>query len=313
MFNFTTTRIINTNSDPATGSNLFLSGTNTFQILKHQKFTKANVTSIYKAAYTAPELAQVTFDISQINTVGNYRIAMYIRLQNSENELYANSLVFKGKPLYVEFNVLASDLASTTVGEVTTITGKSTITDKIIKIARKYQLLVNDNLMVKMTGDGTTTLTATAMDQYQRFKIATIQKFDETQGAYVQGEHVGEFVDVLTGTVVRIGKEGFGTYEWIMHNLRLPTMANTRWNRIASDDAPILGAQYNQYTIKYTVDRGIMGGDSVGQPTTSVTTHVFFVNTTIAALFEVGLAAIGTIVNVPQVEVAPPDLNPVTL
>lgn len=313
MFNFTTTRIINTSTDPVTGDNIFLSGTKTFLITKHQKFNKDNVTAIYKAPYAAPELAQVTFDISKINAVGSYRIAMYIRLQNSENELYANSLVFKGKPLFVEFNVLASDLASTTVGEVTTITGKSTITDKIIKIAKKYQLLVNDSLMVKMTGAGTTTLTVTAMDQYQRFKIATIQMFDENQGAFVQGQHVGAFVDVLTGTVVKIGKEGFGTYEWIMHNLRLPTMANTRWNRIASDDTPILGAQYNQYTITYKVDRGIMGGDAVGQPTTSITTHVFFINTDIAALFEAGLAVIGSIVTVPQNEVAVPELTPVTV
>ena len=311
MFNFTTTRILNSNVDPVTGGPVLLKGTDTFLVTKHAKFAKANVVSIYKAAYSAPELAQATFDLSKINEVGIYRLSMYIRLQNSENELYANSLVFKGKPIDVEFNVDSTDLQSTKVGEVTTITGKSTITDKVIKIARKYQILVNDTVMINLTGAGTTTLTATATDQYQRFKIANIQKFDETQGAYVQGEHIGEFVNVIPGTIVKTGKEGFGTYEWILHNLRLPTMANTRWNRIVSDDTPILGAQYNQYIVKYKVDRGVMGGDSVGMPTQSITTHVFFVNTSIASLFETGLAAVGTIVTTAASGTTSPELSPI--
>lgn len=309
MFNFTTTRILNSNVDPVTGKPVLYTGTNTFMVTKHAKFLKDNVVSIYKAAYSAPVLAKVSFDISKITTVGTYRLALYIRLQNSENELYANSLVFKGKPVQVEFNVTADDLDVKTVGEVTTITGKSTITDKLIKIATKYQILVNDTVMVTLGGKGTTTLTVTANDQYQRFKTATIEKFDETQGAYIQGEHMGAFVTYLNSTSVAIGQEGFGTYEWIMHNLRLPTMANTRWNRIAYDDSPIVGATYNQYTVKYKVDRGVMGGDSVGMPTQSITTHVFFVNTSMAAAFETGLAVIGTINSTVKTQTAEPTLT----
>ena len=40
-------------------------------------------------------------------------------------------------------------------------------------------------------------------------------------------------------------------------------------------------------------DRGLMGGAAVGQQVISQTTHVFYVNQTIATEFETGLTAIG--------------------
>jgi hypothetical protein len=78
-----------------------------------------------------------------------------------------------------------------------------------------------------------------------------------------------------------------------MRNLRLPTAESSRWNALYQDDKPIVGATYTQYTLEYCVNRGILGGDAVGQEVNSVTTHVFFVNQTVKEAFEAALTAAG--------------------
>ena len=98
------------------------------------------------------------------------------------------------------------------------------------------------------------------------------------------------------------GKEGFGTYSFLLHNLRIPTSMRTRAFGVNQDETPIVGAKYNQYTIHYCVDRGILGSNAVGDTVQSKTTHVFYVNDTLATDFEAALAKIGTIVSVPTVD-----------
>jgi hypothetical protein len=63
----------------------------------------------------------------------------------------------------------------------------------------------------------------------------------------------------------------------MIKDLRVPTAANTRWNRIALDETPIFGGHYNEYLINMCVNRGIMGSDAVGEVTKSLTTHIFYV------------------------------------
>ena len=58
------------------------------------------------------------------------------------------------------------------------------------------------------------------------------------------------------------------------------------------DENPIIGAKYNQYTIHYCTDRGVLGTNAVGDTVKSVTTHVFYVNQNVASEFETALANI---------------------
>lgn len=81
----------------------------------------------------------------------------------------------------------------------------------------------------------------------------------------------------------------------MIKDYRLPTASNTRWNKIVQDETPVVGAKYNQYTIVQCVNRGIMGGDAVGEVVKSKTTHVFFVKQDLASAFETELAKIGTV------------------
>ena len=59
-----------------------------------------------------------------------------------------------------------------------------------------------------------------------------------------------------------------------------------------------MGAKYNQYTIYYCTNRGVLGTNAVGDIVKSRTTHVFYVKSDLASTFETALQKIGTIVPV---------------
>lgn len=275
MFQFTSTTVINTNKDLTTGLDRYTADANAFSVKRVGKFKKDNVVAIYKRVASAPKKAKITFTIPSVEglTAGNYRIALYVRLSGSNNSYYSNDMVFKGKPLYIEFLVKEGDTAEN-------------IAALIVKNAKKYLTMIYETKLLNVTNSGAV-VTIEAVDEYQRFTKAELQKFNENAGLQTLKGYMGEFQAVApAATVVEAGKEGFGTYTQILKDLRVPTAANTRWNRIAQDESPIPGAEYNQYTVVYCTDRGIMGGDAVGMPVKSQTTHVFYVKKDLASGFE---------------------------
>jgi len=72
---------------------------------------------------------------------------------------------------------------------------------------------------------------------------------------------------------------GFGTYQQLMKDLRLPTAENDGpWSITAQQqELPVPGNKYVQYTLHYISCRGVLGGSALGEVTHSKTTHVFFV------------------------------------
>ena len=275
MFQFTSTTVINTNKDLTTGLKRYEATENDFTVKRVGKFKKDNVVAIYKRAASEPKKAKITFTIPSVEglTAGNYRIALYIRLSGSNNSYYSNDMVFKGKPLYIEFLVKEGDTAEN-------------IAALIVKNAKKYLTMIYETKLLNVT-NSSAVVTIEAVDEYQRFAKAELQKFNENAGLQTLKGYMGEFQAIApAATVVEAGKEGFGTYTQILKDLRVPTAANTRWNRIAQDESPIPGAEYNQYTVVYCTDRGIMGGDAVGMPVKSQTTHVFYVKKDLASGFE---------------------------
>ena len=319
MFKFNTTTIINSNEDFTTGDVLFQTGTDpidgqdVLQVKRGLTFKKKYVRAIYKRAYNEPELAQVKVDLSAIDgtdTAGVYRIAMYIRLQGSENEYYANDYVFKGKPFYIEFVKKTDDETAADLAE------------KVVKIAKKYMQMVYEYPLIKVEADGSEVI-FTATDEYQRFNEVQLQFFDQSKGlttgccGAAGAWDVKEELDVTAETNANDakitwgedetdqhllkGKEGFGTYRNLVKNLRLPTADNLRWGHILQDEAPVPGANYTQYTIWYCRKVGIQGLAHVGDIVQSLTSHIFFVNTcdsTLISNFETYLAALGNVVDV---------------
>lgn len=101
MLNYTTTTIVND------GATVFADATKKLFRVKFgpELFNDGTIHKaclVKKQAYVAPVKASATVTLPSAD--GIYRIAMYIRLRNNNNPYFSNEWVFKGKPLYVEFN-----------------------------------------------------------------------------------------------------------------------------------------------------------------------------------------------------------------
>lgn len=296
MFQFTTTNVINSNKDLTTGKPLWSTqeaangNPASLNIKRVNNFKASNVSAIYKAEANDPEMAKVTIDLSQLNGKKGeqYRLSIYIGLtEGSSDSRYSNDLYFKGKPFAVDFvwNGTATAVAKALANTI-----------------NKYELLVYGDKILEVSYRSTF-ITIEAKTEYQRFKVVNIEKFDSTayhgMGEYTVVRSLDDIDKKDTNAAVTStaegffeGKEGFGTYSYLLHNLRLPTTMRTRAFGINQEENPVMGAKYNQYTIHYCVNRGILGLNAVGDTVTSVTTHVFYVNQNISDDFEAALATI---------------------
>lgn len=311
MYQFTTTNVINSNKDLTTGKPLWsaqeASGSKpaSFNVKRVNNFISTNVTAIYKAEAQEAEFAKATIDFAQVNGVEGevFRLHIYVGLsQASQSSLYANDLQWKGKPLSVDF--VWADSAVNTV-------------NKLIKTINKYEMMVYGKKLLNVSNSGTY-LTIEGTDEYQRFRFINIEKFDgevyHGMGEYTVVRSLEDLDEKETNAEVTTsaegffaGKEGFGTYSFLLHNLRIPTHDRTRYLALNQDETPIIGAKYNQYTIHYCVNRGILGSNAVGDMVKSKTTHVFYVNQSVSGEFETALAKIGSVITVDGPGTANPD------
>lgn len=306
MFQFTTTNVINSNQDFTTGKPLWSAHEADAKKPAHliikrvNDFLAPNVAAIYKATATDPELAKVSIDLAQAGTFEDgdiLRLSMYIRLANAnQDSRYANDMAIKGKPFSVEF---------------VWKTNANTTLKNLVKTIKKYDVLVYGEKLLNVediTGSGTI-LTIEATNEFQRFHTVNIEKLDKKAYFGMGDFEVVRSLEDLTVEDANSdvtsaaegffpGKEGFGTYSYLLHNLRLPTEARTRAFATNQDETPIVGAKYNQYTIHYCVNRGVLGDNAVGDLVKSMTTHVFYVKSDLAASFEEALGKIGTITEV---------------
>lgn len=302
MYQFTTTNVINSNKDLTTGKDLWkaedASGAKPakLSIKRVANFIAPNVTAIYKAEAKDAEFAKATIDFSQVSGAQGdvFRLHIYVGLtQASQESTYANDMQFKGKPLSVDF--VWADNAANTVAN-------------LVKIINKYELMVYGRKLLNVSNNSTF-LTIEATDEYQRFRFINIEKFNAEahfgMGEYTVVRTLENLASKSTNAAVTNaaegffpGKEGFGTYSFLLHNLRIPTHDRTRFLAINQDETPIIGAKYNQYTIHYCANRGILGSNAVGDEVRSRTTHVFYVNQTLASTFEEALGKIGTVTTV---------------
>ena len=322
MFNFTTQTIYNSVSAPVTiekGAGTRVSKNDNLILFTDEKlgpavrigntrFNAKNVLDIHKKVHTDESLAQVEFDFAKLKTVvtgdgqdvykGSYRIALYLGLvMNDQDSFYANDLVYKGKPLYIEFPINSEE-------ETTAVT-----IARILKIAKKYMLLVYGKQILDFS-DNDGKLLIKAVNGYQIIKKAELQKYDPAANQIDCCSNNGDFVTKITGipcifttdangvvvpgdkylnedgtptayddTTVKIvpGAEAFCDYNWIIHNLRLPTSANTDFWAPTRLEMPVVGGKYTQFIIRLWARRDGIGGEVVGQRATSVTTHVLYV------------------------------------
>ena len=255
MFNYTSTQIISAASTQAAKAIAFF---NTDAV-------KAGITKIKKTPYSQAVKTQVTFNLATSSPfVANnyYRLELFVRLNDNAQSDYSNSLVFKEKPVYFEFQAPATAF-------------DSTATAALAAAFNADQLRYGHPALVASANS--TTITIEGINEFQTLVDAYIAKWES---ATTLDSYKGDFTRMTApaGTITK-GKVAFGSYEWILRNLRLPTMENRRFTSPNELEMPVPGVTYNQYTIYYKKDRGILGGAAVGQVTSSETCHVFYVNT----------------------------------
>ena len=285
MLNFTQQTVINS------ADRFELKG-DTLRIRRIGDYKKANIKSVFKTIASDPVkgTAVITPTVGDL-TSGDYRLVVYLRLQKSVNSLYANDLVYKGKPLFFEFKC-----TGTIATDITTM----------VKAINNQQRMWDNGITYLVASGSGTALTLTCADEYQLFYHVELQKFtptpvdgDPTASQYTS---VYKFVNGEAGNAAQIvvnqSKLGVGTYEMLIQDLRLPTYENTNWISMNKMEMPIVGAKYTQYVLEYEVERGIMGLGSAGALVTARTTHVLFVKSDLVAAFD---AILNTIVDNVQV------------
>lgn len=290
MFKYSTSTILNSLTDDNGVAKVVLdttSGKESLTIHRLGKFTKNSVTKIYKRVGTngTAGRAEITCETrdwgSQKNAGGVYRLKLYVKLSGSNNAFYANDFVFKGKPYAYEFKV--ADNAS--AANVATAAKEA-----IDKAAKRF----GDKVFTVTTDTTKLTITVAGKDkEYISITECVLQKFDDTVNSALIG---GEYRDIVEctvdGTLVTAAQgdtpavyknqlflcvNPFGTYGEIIKDLRLPTPEHTGWTSLMSDEMPVANTLYNQYMIYMCKDRGVMGGDAVGQVAKSVTAHSIWI------------------------------------
>lgn len=271
------------------------------------RFNWPDILDVYYKKATPEILSYVTFDLSKLSTlvdnpVGFWRVALYVRLNNrSADSFYSNATSFFGHPFYIEFPVKENDTPAN-------------IAQRIKNIADKYMLLQTEEKLIDIEIDGTK-IKFKGTTGYQYFHVAKIQYWDDKAIAVDCCANQGDFIDVITGVPVKYtvadgevtetevvaatgenladneapivnGTEAFGDYNWIIHNLRLPSPANTDWWTGDKNEMPVVGATYDQFIVRLIKERDGIAGGILGQRATTVTTHVFYVNTEFAADFK---------------------------
>lgn len=270
MFQYTNTIVLNSLTDEASGLEKVKAdgGKKILKVLRVNDFKKDNIVAVYKQEAVQAVNGSVTF-ATLPNEEGLYRINLYVRLSGSQNSYYSNDMVFKGRPFVYEFK------------------GNTTATDLVAIIKNINQLYGDKFLKVEVSGSGV----KFTGDNYALFTIAKIEKFVQDNSVFpsING---GTWEEESKGTITKC-VNGFGTYDQILKDLRLPTMEARRWEAVNKEELPIPGTLYNQYTIDYCIDRGILGTDAVGDVVKSLTHHVFFVPQALASAFEGELTTAG--------------------
>jgi len=276
MYQFTTTTVINSNLDSNGTTAKYAGSALGLNITRLPFYKKNNIVSLYKRAYQAgaKEVAHVTVPTVTAGLV--VRLYVDVRLSQQTESEYANTYLYFKKPIAVE--VIATGTAATDAAALIAQLN-------YIKTEFGYQYVV-------ASSGGGAVIVLTATNNNQRFYNAQILQ-EQDNVAYPNSLVDPQYTDVTGGTfaVTSAGVVGFGDDEYMIRSIMLPTLENTRYFGINKEERPIIGGNYSQYTLRYSLvkdgDDGIVGGRQ------SITTHVFYVLSSLVTGFETALTNAG--------------------
>lgn len=254
---------------------------------------------IYETDPIDPLLATVTLDANQIAQIRGTHVQIVIELglDNDYRGDFGSALWYFRKPVVID--VETKGLTDKSLADAFNAAIPASYKFLGVYTSKSTDIPSNIPSDVKAVSEGKVLLVA--QDCY--IKVRTLQIVEFTCESRCEGESE-EPVDVvsyrggkdseLTGTdknkygKVTKNNVEFGTYEYLLHNLRLPTCANLRFTSPSAPEMPVPGVKYTQFSFAYCVPRGIhFGGLSVaGQTNHSTTLHTFFVASTLVEDFK---------------------------
>ena len=233
--------------------------------------------TVYKTAPVNGNPAEITINLSDVAD-GKKQVRIELGLDRDYRGSFGSALYYFRKPILIDFREPA--------------------TAEDLEKAAKAVAASNDGVLrVKSADDKKVVFEAS--DDYITVRKAEIIKFG-CANEYCNGDEmevVKEVIDLKNPELnqVKDNVVSFGTYEYLIHNLRLPTYANIRFASPAAVEMPVLGGEYVQYSFEYAVPRRIGGLSVVGQMNYSSTGHTFFVLKSQQAAFEAALAGLSLV------------------
>jgi hypothetical protein len=275
MFQWNQTYLINSAKDALSGLDKVVDNGDVFKVRRVAEFVKENIVAVSKAEYKAAKAGSATIDIKKaLNGATDsdlFRIKLYVRLSGSNNSYYANDFVFKGKPFVYEIKGNASaESAYKLINSINTL-----YDDKFLKVTHE-----EGSDVITFTGDNYTMFTDVAVEKYGA------ENYSLSGGSWDAVYDLESPKDVIS---VVSCVNGFGTFEQVLKDLRLPTLDNTNWTSANMEEMPVPGAEYNQYTVVYRKEVGVQGAAHIGDVVVAETVHSFYVNknlTDVIALFD---------------------------
>jgi hypothetical protein len=277
MYQYTTTNVINSAYALDYNGNILIDGTGaqvpkyagtatTFNVAKVGSFKKTGIVSIYKRPYTQGVLEVAKLTVTTQTAGDLLRLTILIKQSQATPSEYVNYTLDFQKPVVVE--VISSGVAAT---------------DATALVAQLNTLRDRFGYAYVTASLNGAEIIITAKEYTQRFKEYILSEAIANVNSLTQYDQV----TLVTGVVTTPGALGFGDDSWMQRSVMLPTLENTRFFGISKDERPIMGGQYTEYALRYSIPKD--GNDGTWGNGTSVTTHIFYVLSTLQVAFETAL------------------------
>lgn len=272
MFDFQKEVIINSNvlEDGVTPRFKAMTGAvNLFRVLRCADYRKEGLIDgiVYKTMYNKGAAPSATFDVPTV--AGIYRVIVGFSLDGRYLSDYAYPWYKFGKPVMAEFELDDSNLAEA-----------QEIMIKAIEMA-----IPENYRFARITKEGSDKVKVSGTDSHQIIKVAELQKV-VSLACPADACHEVEY-QLVAKAVVEKNIMEVGTAAWIQENLRFPSYPNLRYEALNEEEYPVKGGLYVQYSFGYcSPRRGLHGQGTVGQALKSVTTHTFYVLSSLVDKFE---------------------------
>ena len=275
MFDFQKEVIINSNllDDGVNPRFMVMDGpVKLFRVLRCADYRKEGLVEgvIYKTPAEKGQVASAAFNLP--TKEGTYRVVIGITLIGKYLADYAMPWSNFGKAVLAEFEVSAEDLGKT-----------KELQEKMIKA---IEMAIPENYRyVRVSAEGSDKVLVSCTDSHQ---VITVAELQEQRGISCPDSCTEkQYVTVDEAVEVTKNKMEIGTAAWLQENLRFPSYPNIRYAALNEEEYPVNGGLYTQFSFLYCMPRkGLHGQGTVGQALKSVTTHTFYVLSSLVDKFE---------------------------